>query len=71
MWNWFLKVFITKLLEYSYGLLKKEVEAYRRKKEQRKKDEQSLQEYTELVKKPGVSKEEIAKKAEELINDHN
>lgn len=67
MLNWFFKIFIEKLLEYVIGFFKKESEAAQRNAEQKKKDEENLKEYTEAVQK-NASREEIAKKAEDLLN---
>lgn len=65
--NWLIKIFFEKLFEFVLGLINKEAAAARRLSEQKKRDEEALAKYTEAV-KAGASDEEIAKKAEDVLN---
>lgn len=67
MLDWFFRLFIQKLLEFVVSFYKKEADAKKRNETQKKKDEENANDLSDAVQK-NASKEEIAKKAEDLLN---
>ena len=69
MLDWFFRLFIQKLLEFVVGFYKKEADAKKRNDAQKKIDEENAKELKDAAQN-NAPKEEIAKKAEDLLNGH-
>jgi hypothetical protein len=65
--NWILKLIVEKVLEYLGGLFKKEVESKTKEAESKAKNEENAKDLADAIAK-NASKEEIARRAEDLIN---
>jgi hypothetical protein len=65
--NWLIKIFFERLFEFVLGLINKEAAAARRIADQKKKDEENLQKYTDAI-KSGAPDAEVEKRAEDVLN---
>jgi hypothetical protein len=65
--NWLIKIFFEKLFVFIADLFGKEVAAQKRMADQKAKDLENSKKLTDAT-NAGATKEEIAKKAEDLLN---